>query len=199
MLIRKWIAALTVAAIIGGFMPAIVQAEAITYQIAPQYESGAPFVEGRASVQQGGKSGYIDREGNPITPFKYDFAHNFMGGLAVVGVKNGSTAKFGIINHQGKELTDLIYDNAIAVGNGYGIVRVLGKSDNVWVDGKVGLVGPKGLIAPPIYDEIGSPRDGTILVKKDGKYGYLNAEGKKLTDLIFNHAYAFSDGHGRTV
>ncbi|QNK60332.1 WG repeat-containing protein [Paenibacillus sp. PAMC21692] len=195
-MIRKWIAALTMAAMIGGLMPGIVQAEAISYQISPQYDSGSPFVEGMASVKKDGKSGYIDSEGNPITAFKYDFAHNFKDGLAVVGVKSGSTAKFGIINRQGKELTELIYDDAIAVGNGYGVVRVLGKSDNVWVDGKAGLVGPKGIIAPPIYEEINPPSDGTILVKKDGKYGYLDAAGKKLTDLIYNHAYVFSDGYG---
>jgi hypothetical protein len=44
-LIRKWIAALTMAAMIGGLMPGIAQAEAISYQISPQYDSGSPFVE----------------------------------------------------------------------------------------------------------------------------------------------------------
>ncbi|MHA7965364.1 WG repeat-containing protein [Paenibacillus sp. CAU 1782] len=195
-MIRKWITALTIAAMMGGIMPGIVRAEAISYQIAPQYDSGAPFVDGLASVKKDGKAGYIDRDGNPIAPFKYDFAHNFKDGMAVVGMRNGSTAKFGIINREGKELTDLIYDDAIVVGDGYAVVRVLGKSDNVWVDGKAGLVGRQGVIAAPIYDEISPPSDGAILVKKDNKYGYLDATGKKLTDLIFNHAYAFSDGYG---
>ncbi|REK77669.1 WG repeat-containing protein [Paenibacillus paeoniae] len=195
-MIRKWIAVLTVVAMIGGFMPAIVQAEAISYRIAPQYDSGAPFEDGLAAVKKDNKWGYIDGAGNPVTSFKYDFAHAYNDGLAVVGVKNGSTAKFGIIDRTGKELTGLIYDHAVVVGKGYAVVRVLGKSSNVWVDGKAGLVGPKGLITPPIYEEINPPSDGTILVKKDGKYGYLDATGKNLTNLSFNYAYIFSDGYG---
>jgi len=188
--------ALTMATMIGCLMPASVQAETLSYQIAPQYDAGAPFVDGLASVMKDGKWGYIDDLGNPITSFKYDLAHEFKDGLAVVGVRNGSTSKFGIIDRKGKELTGLVYDDAVVAGNGYAVVRVRGKSSNVWVDGKAGLVGQQGLIAEPIYEEINPPSNGAILVKKDGKYGYLDATGKKLTNISFNYAYVFSDGYG---
>lgn len=54
-----------------------------------QYESAEPFSEGFARVQTGGKWGYIDRRGKPMTPAIFDTALDFSEGLAVVGIDLG--------------------------------------------------------------------------------------------------------------
>ncbi len=50
------------------------------------------------------------------------------------------------------------------------------------------------LVIPCIYDYAGVFSDGLAAVKKDGKYGYIDATGKVVVPLIYDNAGVFSDG-----
>jgi len=53
-----------------------------TFVIPPKFEFARHFSEGIAAVEKDGKWGYIDRNGKPITSFRYDMVSNFKNGRA---------------------------------------------------------------------------------------------------------------------
>lgn len=67
------------------------------------------FQEGFAGVKQGGKWGYIDKQGNPITSITYDDVGRFTEGFT--GVKRDGL--WGYLDNTGKEITPLIYQQGI--------------------------------------------------------------------------------------
>ena len=66
--------------------------------VAPQYEAGSDFFEGRALTLQKGKRGFLDEKGTVVIPFIYDDASAFHEGLAHVMQNN----KHGFINKENK-------------------------------------------------------------------------------------------------
>lgn len=193
---KKAIGVLSLCALLLSACPAVVRAETLSYAIDPQYEGGAPFVGGVAVVAKFGKWGVIDKKGKVVARFKYDAVHNFVDGVAVVGMGRDADMKFGFINDKGDEITPITYDFAVAVGDGYGRVMMKGPSGNVWDDGRTGLVGKGGEITPPSYEAIHGFADGMFKAQKGGKYGYLDANGKEATGFVYEAAEDFSDGLG---
>ncbi|MEK8129059.1 WG repeat-containing protein [Paenibacillus filicis] len=186
---------IVVCALLISVFPAGSRAEQqLSFAIEPSYGGAAPFIDGMAAVEQQGKWGYIDTKGTLAVPFQYDMAQNFTDGLAVIGTRTQEVRKFGVINNKGDKLTSISYDDATILEGGYVIVRVKGQSDNVWVDGKVGLVGRTGELLPPVYESITGPNEGVFIIQKGGLYGYVDAKGKPLTELIYSEANSFSDG-----
>ena len=58
-----------------------------------------------APVKKDGKWGYIDKKGDVVVPFKFDFADTFSDGIATVAKKD----KFSFIDTSGHYLP-LVYD-----------------------------------------------------------------------------------------
>lgn len=192
-MIKKAIGILSLCAFLLSACPAVVRAETLSYAIEPQYESGAPFVGGFASVKKDGKWGVIDKQGRVVVPFQYDFVDRLVDGIAVVRVGT----KYGVINENGAPITGVTYDFAIAVGDGYARVAMKGPSGDVWNDdAKWGMVGRRGEIVPPIYESLENLADGMFVAKKGRKYGYLDANGKEVTAFVYDDAETFSDGRG---
>ena len=52
----------------------------------------------------------------------------------------------------------------------------------------------EGILVPPVYDERVRFSEGLFTVKKDGKYGFLNAFGQPLGDVSFDYASVLKDG-----
>ena len=85
---------------------------------------------------------------------------------------------------QGKEIAtfEREYDDFTYYNDGYGLVMLDGKVGLVTVDGKE--------IIPPEYDNLGNYDDrildsGYICAEKDGKFGFLNAKGEVVCDLLY--------------
>ena len=50
--------------------------------VEPNLLEASPFIEGVAAIKnRGGKCGMIDRSGNAVIPFKYDYVSNISSGL----------------------------------------------------------------------------------------------------------------------
>lgn len=85
---------------------------------------------------------------------------------------------------QGKEIAafDREYDDFTYYNDGYALVRLDNKVGLVTVDGKE--------IIPPEYDNLDDSwgrilDSGYICAEKDGKFGFLNAKGEVVCDLIY--------------
>lgn len=48
----------------------------------------------------------------------------------------------------------------------------------------------------PIYDAISPFYDGVAVVKRDGRWGYINEEGKEIIEMVNGHVYNFSENVG---
>ena len=86
---KKRVCALLIAAVLLlSLIPAQAGAAEMTSEIAiaPQYEDANAFAYEYAAVKKDGKWGYIDKDGNVVVDFKYDWAGDFSEGVAVTAV-----------------------------------------------------------------------------------------------------------------
>jgi len=81
------------------------------------FENAAPFREGRAEVEFGGKWGYIDHTGALVIEPIYDYSNPFVGGFACPGIlkekksqKKGESFLYGVIDPNGKTVLPFEYD-----------------------------------------------------------------------------------------
>ncbi len=74
------------------------------------YEMVGDYREDVAVAKRQGLYGYIDRDGNELTEFKYTMADDIYEGYAVVGIDN----KLGIIHKSGKEILAAEYDDVLS-------------------------------------------------------------------------------------
>ncbi|MFB6454951.1 WG repeat-containing protein [Chitinophaga sp. Hz27] len=89
--------------------------------------------------------------------------------------------KKGLVRHDGTLVTEIVYSDFSG----------LGYEDNAYftyeIQGKIGIMDSTGKkITPAIYDKAErGPAYGTFAVYKGGKVGFINREGKALTDLVY--------------
>ncbi|MBE5822301.1 MAG: DUF3298 domain-containing protein [Clostridiales bacterium] len=175
------------------------------------YDDARDFKQEVAAVKKDNKWGYIDKEGNEVIPFIYDYATSFNGKLAVVR----NEGKYGVINKVGKEIVPLTYDEVL-YGDDYYMNLDNDKSFIiVKKDNKIGIINETGkIVVPCIYDEFSYADyegivydeyeereylffEGMAKVIKNGKYGYINRNGKEVIPCIYDYAYTFSEGFAR--
>ena len=80
--------------------------------INPQFDSAGDFSEGYAAVQKNGKFGYIDKNGETVIPFKFNYARWFVNGTSLVSmtprermyddVDGKFIGQYSLINKSGK-------------------------------------------------------------------------------------------------
>jgi len=142
------------------------------------YREGHEFSEGLAAVARYTPYltwGFIDKTGKEVIPCIYDSADSFKGGCAIVSV-NG---KSGYIDKTGKEIIQCIYDN---------LTHIDEDAYQVSIDGKYGVISVTGeVLIPIIYDYLSSSLKG-MLVKKDGKWGYISKE-RVIIPIIYDYIY----------
>lgn len=99
------------------------------------YSGAGQFSDGKVAFKSGDKWGYIDSNGRTAIPFRYDAVpgYSVFGGEDtpyesysgfVTLYKDG---KFGILNDEGKEVAQFVYDGATPVVNGQAFVNTDGK------------------------------------------------------------------------
>lgn len=170
------------------------------YQIAPLYEKAAAFSEGLALVSRDGdRYFYISKQGKPVTDsiFKVPAivklnglesfsARRFSEGLAAVS--NGD--KMGYIGRDGRQVIDFVFTDAGVFGEGlapakkdslYGFVNRKGE----WV------IRPRFLLAASFSEGLAAVMLGEDIV--DGKWGFINKEGKLVIPATLAGAVAWGD------
>lgn len=116
----------------------------------------------------GGKWGIINKDGQEITPLKYDEINLFnKDGLAVVKLNN----KYGVISQEGKEIIPITYNEVVLLGEG--IIKV--KLNDKW-----GLINKASVKTVLKYDHIYSLLSGMIVYEINNKYGFLNMSLKEV-------------------
>ena len=115
--------------------------------IPPEFEYAEFFKEGVARVKRDGKWGIIKQDATMSVPFIYDEISAWDEVLSARNVYRDG--KEGYINSDGEEFIPVIYDEIIRFTHNYedGIMETM-------LNGKYGFASPKGVICPPIFDEV---------------------------------------------
>lgn len=184
-----------------------------------EYEDCKPFSDGLAAVKKDGKWGFIDTSGNIAIPFIYNAAESFSEGLAAVATQddeiswlyrwsfidaNGntiippqywmSTASIGFgreapIFHEGLALVTKLYEGSAIHGSGF-----IDKDGNFAVTSSYDET--EKYIGLQEY-EIGFFSEGLAAVKKNGKWGFMDAKENIIVPLEYDEIEPFSDGLAR--
>lgn len=151
--------------------------------------------------------GVIDLEGNMILPQEYQSINVYMDGYMVV-CKDG---KYGMTDGKGEIIVEPEYDQVlwsssgiiIQSGDKYGVLDKKGKKvlplkfEEIYVlndeliavknkRGKYGMYNFKGKkLSDHVYDYMNGYGRSVIEVSKDGKWGYLNKDGKVIIDIKY--------------
>lgn len=142
-----------------------------TVLIQPQYKEIRFFNEEITAVRKD-KWGFIDKHGQPVTPFKYDVAGDFKEGMCQVRIGN----KVGYVNEKGKEVVKMNYQFSEEFSEGLAVV-----SDST-----------KGKLISKVIDKNGKEilsnlvvassqfHSGYIAVKENDQTYFINRNGKKM-------------------
>lgn len=117
-----------------------------------------------------------------ITPFNYDDATKFIDGLACVKVNS----KWGIIDKQGREISEIKYSSKISFSEGFACVSL---------NGKYGFIDKFGQEVIAIkYEDGNSFHEGLASVKFNGKYGFIDKQGDEIIPFEYDNVWLFSEG-----
>ena len=146
--------------------------------------------EGLLAVQKEGKWGFLDIKGDIAVPFIYDWAENFIEGLAVVGTRKNPRAgnigtKCGMVDKTGKEVVPAEYGKIINSGD-------LMLASKYFPDGDGGMIQKFGYldrtgeeVIPLIYEHGSYFEYGLAGVCKEGKWGVIDETGDVVIEFIY--------------
>lgn len=171
-----------------GFLNIVTGADIISsknhnFEYAWHFDHGS----GLAAVIEGGKIGFIRKDGSyhikPQYPFNHwsfeDFDCEFKNGYCIV--PSGHNIKFGLIDKENRVIIPFIYDSIGDPENGHRIVEL---------NNKYGLIDSLSNVKiSPVYDDIGINQFGFVLL--DAKTGRQELLGFDLKTVISK--YAFDD------
>lgn len=95
--------------------------------------------------------------------------------------------KFGLINKQGYEICQPIYDDIRLFNKGYAAVNKNGKWTFINKQGK--------RLTPLRYDWVGGFQEGVAAVMTDGKWGLLNEQGFEVVETAYDAIKLDQDGN----
>lgn len=159
-------------------------------------------------VVRKGRCGYIDASGKEIVPIKYDYEKGMLRNGIYIRFRNEEyvekwfkhyplvririNGKYGFVDQKGREIVPPKYEEThdtyfwnrlsvmkVRLGDRYGFINSEGKE-----------------VVPCIYQDVkGKDFLHPYVVKKDGKYAYMDKNGKILTDFQYSSAdYTFGFG-----
>lgn len=127
-----------------------------------------------------GMSGFIDKNGKMQVPPYFDEVGEFSEGLAPVKIGD----KWGYIDKKGKVVISAIFQKAFPFSSG--VARVIYR-DSLYFVNHGG-----GRFFVPLAEE-DDFRDGLLLIKENGKFGYANTSGKIVIQAMYEEAMPFVD------
>jgi hypothetical protein len=143
--------------------------------IEPQFDTAWDFSEGSAAVRvrDNGlrKFGHINRNGDALIPFDYEFVRNFKEGYAGACIKDVEE-KCGYIDKKGNWVIEPNYSEVWDFNDGVSSVTI--GSENTFINVKTGKESTEG----------------------GRKTAYIDKKGEILMNRFFDRAYGFSEGLG---
>lgn len=134
------------------------------------------YVDGLCIVSSENKFGFIDLNGKEVIPTKYDYVSNFSNGLAEVRLKT----EVYYIDRSGSRFSKFTDFDDIEDPYGFN-GHVIEK------DGRMGYMdSERRLVVPTIYENICRLEEGVFMVINKEKYGFINFQGEKITDIKYD-------------
>ena len=171
------------------------------FVIKPQFEMAYPFSEGLAEIERDGKSGFIDTSGKIVIEPKYDMAWQFHDGLArvrydspdgtvmtVEGEQTRYRYQYGFVNHQGREVIPLQFEEATYFSDGYAMAI----PSNFKLFGIIDKTGT--FVHPPEFESAEEFSEGLAVACMDQQCGFVNTSGAWVVRPTFVHAESFRNG-----
>ena len=186
------------------------------------YDKALSFYGDIATCKWDGHWGVINQNNDPIIPFEYDAPISFHNNCAKIYRKDLS--KWALVNAAGQLLTKFVYDEII-----FERTAILVRQGNLWgltnekgeimipiqyheimlkrgfivvvLDHQQGLFNQNGQeILRPEFEFIYPTRnDPYIMVRKAGKYGYVNLKGEMMIPLQYDNARNFKWGRATVL
>lgn len=142
-----------------------------------------------AAAKINGKYGYIDSQFHELCEFQWDGATGIAGDLGAV-MRDG---KWTLINGNREPITDYVYDDVMVNEYGFGSTagRMFVRTGESWQ-----MVNQKGETVGSESFEDARPFASSqpTAAKKNGKWGFVNADGVWVIEPQYDEADAFSDG-----
>lgn len=161
--------------------------------------------------------GFLDLDGDNITPIKFVHAKLFKNGYAAVCDDN---RKWGYINKAGDIIIPHVYDSANSFVDGLATVQIdglwsiidknnqikctlRGKCQKLFSEGllavedkgKWGYVNNEGKVSIPLeYEYATNFTCGRAAVKANGKYGFIDKNGNALIPFVYDSCSSYVDG-----
>lgn len=132
-----------------------------------EYDDVGNFHEDVCAIRKGKLWGYIDKSKKIKINPQFEYAWDFLLGLAKVKQKN----KIGFINHNGTPLIPIIYDDATDFNNGISVVIQLGLKGLIDTTGKI--------IIPCQMNEIKEIGEQIFKLEKNNKISYYSVPLQK--------------------
>lgn len=175
--------------------------------IPQQYGKSSGVKNGKVKLRNKDRSwGMLSMNNEVIVPFEYDLIGRWQEGMATVK-KQGKG--YGYINEKGELSIPLKYDDALGFESDVALVKLKGKwglidkNDQILADFEfeefkwiVDVV--DSYIDPSGYEETNDRfvmEEGYILLKKNGKWGYLNTKGETVVPFEYDYLDIPSDNY----
>lgn len=143
--------------------------------IEPQFQIAWDFSDGSAAVQVRDNGvlrfGHINKKGEVVVPFNYDFVRNFKEGYAGACTQDVDK-KCGYIDKKGNWVIEPIFSEVWDFNDGVASVKI--GSENTFINFKTGKESIEG----------------------GRKAAYINKKGEILMNRFFDQAFGFSEGLG---
>ena len=158
------------------------------------YFEASDFCEGYARIRRYGISGYnfIDTAGNLISEEQYAEASDFCEGYARIRRDDGISG-YNFIDTAGNLISEKWYDDALDFHDGYAMVHRKYKGWNV-IDRRGNLIREEW----NRYDSVYKFCEGYAIVKRSGKYNFINSLGEELDrNIWYDEVSDFNEGYAR--
>jgi len=151
------------------------------------------FINGYARIYKNNKVGYVDMQGRVIVSCKYDLIGEFKDGFAQITKRcGGFEAKYGLIDLSGKEIVACKYDGLIGkFKNGLAQVSI---KDSIGKE-TYGFIDKNGYERIPCRYDFAWSFDMPITgVELNGKWGFIDLNGKIIIDFKYSQIEPFKNG-----
>ena len=154
------------------------------------FDHAVEFNEGIAWVCKGfyHNWGCIDKNGQTVVPFIYDISE-FHDGLASIYIESNRNFLFGYIDKNGKTIIPCIYTDASHFN--CGVAKVCKDNKCFYIDKQGKQV--EGLL-PYSSEDLDFHEGYAIIDNKEGKYGFLNTQGKIIIPCVYDEVKDYYDG-----
>ena len=130
-------------------------------------------------IEKDGKFGFIDKNGDLIIDYQFDFAYDFYKGTAKIRIGSRKTGKYGLINQKGDK-TSKMYDQISSFENNLAVVKN---------NQKYSIINYNGKEIAQWYDEISDFSEKYARVKLNNKYSFINSHGLQLKTWFDDAGY----------